>query len=284
MAPAPEAPPQPPRRLAREPIAVVAVRDLCPYLGSGDGWRSASPDKAHRCLAIAPPAQLALEKQARLCTTARHRSCATYVAAQAITHGIPEETLAERDPDSPAAFAAEGRGARRWATPRTTPTVMDVGRASIDFGRVVRQPATAQIGLVFVALLAFGVLIATRLGPATPAVSVSTPTPAPSSGASGTLAAVVPTPTHAPTPRPSPAPSPTPKPTPTPSPTPTATPAPTARPTPRPTATVRRYTVRPGDTLYSIAARFHTTVGAIERANAITNPGLLRVGQVLIIP
>ncbi len=45
-----------------------------------------------------------------------------------------------------------------------------------------------------------------------------------------------------------------------------------------------RYTVQPGDTLTRIAARFGTTVGAIVEANGLTNPNLIYVGQVLVIP
>lgn len=44
-----------------------------------------------------------------------------------------------------------------------------------------------------------------------------------------------------------------------------------------------RYVVRVGDTLSAIAARFGTTVKAIARANHITNPNLIRAGQVLQI-
>jgi LysM repeat protein len=43
------------------------------------------------------------------------------------------------------------------------------------------------------------------------------------------------------------------------------------------------YTVRSGDTLYSIAARFGTTVSAIVRANGLANANLLYVGQRLIV-
>ena len=44
------------------------------------------------------------------------------------------------------------------------------------------------------------------------------------------------------------------------------------------------YTVQTGDTLFSIASRFGTTVEALVEANNITNPDLIRVGQVLTIP
>jgi LysM repeat protein len=42
--------------------------------------------------------------------------------------------------------------------------------------------------------------------------------------------------------------------------------------------------VKPGDTLTAIAAKFGTTVAAIVAANNITNPNLISVGQVLVIP
>jgi LysM repeat protein len=107
--------------------------------------------------------------------------------------------------------------------------------------------------------------------------------------------------------------------TPTPTPTPSRTPTPTAtRPvtnTPRPTAPAatatpaaptasptteavalvtdvpetetpapRTYTVRAGETLSEIAARLGVSVDALAAANGITNPALIAVGQVLIIP
>ncbi|HSW43673.1 MAG TPA: LysM domain-containing protein [Patescibacteria group bacterium] len=73
-------------------------------------------------------------------------------------------------------------------------------------------------------------------------------------------------------------------PTPTVTPGTTPTPAPTAAPaaTPAPTATV--YVVQPGDTLQWIADRHGVTLAAIQEANQIANPNLIRVGQRLTIP
>jgi murein DD-endopeptidase MepM/ murein hydrolase activator NlpD len=44
------------------------------------------------------------------------------------------------------------------------------------------------------------------------------------------------------------------------------------------------HVVERGDTLFRIAQRYNTTVEAIVTANEITNPGLIAVGQILIIP
>lgn len=44
------------------------------------------------------------------------------------------------------------------------------------------------------------------------------------------------------------------------------------------------YVVVAGDTLFSIAQRFGTTVEAIQRANGIINPAMISVGQRLTIP
>lgn len=58
-------------------------------------------------------------------------------------------------------------------------------------------------------------------------------------------------------------------------------PSPTATPVPGPGTT---YIVQPGDTLYSIAIRFNTTIKVIAQANGIYNPSFIYVGQRLIIP
>jgi LysM repeat protein len=61
---------------------------------------------------------------------------------------------------------------------------------------------------------------------------------------------------------------------------PTAAPVPTTQPSGGTTVT---YTVQRGDTLYSIARRYGTTVEAIAAANGITNPSRIRTGQTLTI-
>jgi LysM repeat protein len=54
-------------------------------------------------------------------------------------------------------------------------------------------------------------------------------------------------------------------------------------PVPTP-GTGQEYVVQAGDTLYSIARRFNTTVAAIQSANGIVNPWYISVGQRLVIP
>ena len=44
------------------------------------------------------------------------------------------------------------------------------------------------------------------------------------------------------------------------------------------------YTIQSGDSLWSIAQRFHTTVQAIELENPGLIPGNLRIGQIIRIP
>jgi len=55
--------------------------------------------------------------------------------------------------------------------------------------------------------------------------------------------------------------------------------------TPPPTSVPpSEYIVQPGDTLFSIARKYNTTVEAICRANGIVNPWYIHVGQRLILP
>jgi LysM repeat protein len=51
-----------------------------------------------------------------------------------------------------------------------------------------------------------------------------------------------------------------------------------------PVATGGSYTIRPGDTLFSIAAQYGTTVSAIMQANGLANANYIYPGQQLVIP
>lgn len=78
-----------------------------------------------------------------------------------------------------------------------------------------------------------------------------------------------------------------PQPTPQPRPNPGYTPVITTYPPGtviRRTVVTMQYVVKRGDTLGSIAARFHVTPQALMQANGIANPNLIYVGQLLNIP
>ena len=51
-----------------------------------------------------------------------------------------------------------------------------------------------------------------------------------------------------------------------------------------PSSGTRTYTVQSGDTLSGIANRFGTTVNTLVQLNNISNPNLIYVGQVLVLP
>ncbi|MGM0401437.1 MAG: LysM peptidoglycan-binding domain-containing protein [Chloroflexota bacterium] len=78
-------------------------------------------------------------------------------------------------------------------------------------------------------------------------------------------------------------PPPTSTPTAGPTPVPSGTPAAGATQTPRPGTSPITYTVQDGDTLYSLAKRYDTTVQAIMQANGMMTY-LIRVGEVIWIP
>jgi LysM repeat protein len=54
--------------------------------------------------------------------------------------------------------------------------------------------------------------------------------------------------------------------------------------TPTPILVERRYVVREGDSLSAIATRFGITEQALQRANNLTDPNAIFIGQELIIP
>ena len=87
-------------------------------------------------------------------------------------------------------------------------------------------------------------------------------------------------------PKPASADAPVPAPVPNPPPVTSPVTPPIVSPQPVPAAPTGpiTYVIAPGDNLYSIASRFHTTLDAIVRLNNITNPDLIYPGQVLVIP
>jgi LysM repeat protein len=227
---------------------------------------------------VSPAPQLALEKQARLCLTVAHETCATFEAARAAIEDAAD--------DGPSSGHGPAQRVRRWSVPRTQATVLDVGRGSVDFGAVARQRSSAQVALVLLALVAFGTLILSRLSGDPSAVAAaptaSLPVVATSATASPTTLGAVASPTIDLTP----APAITPTPTVAPPPTPTApsSAGPSASPVATPAGSFRLYRVRSGDTLSAIAARFHTTTRALAAENGISDPTRLQIGQVLRIP
>jgi LysM repeat protein len=241
-----------------------SARSACPYLLAEDRRsRRATAWRGHRCTAITPASQLALDKQRRLCLVAEHRTCATFLAARA---GGPSEALGWAvSPDA----VPELEPVTRWSIVRTTPTVLDAG--SPVSGVLERMSGSlVQVilaGLLLVALLAIGLgqlrLGAGPTGSASPTVEVSQ-----SPSVTSTLA---------------PTGTPVPSPTPTgPSPTPIVTASPAPPPSPAGSGTT--YVVQSGDTLWAIANRFGTTVRAIQDLNGLGDSTRLHVGQVLAIP
>jgi LysM repeat protein len=257
------------RAARRAGAAVVQARagaQVCPYLiaESGD-WRLAVPTREHRCAALVPLASLTLEKQARLCLTAAHETCATYGAA-----------LAARGDRTGGAIALERAG--RWSFALTTPLIEDAGGVRSRVGGILadrrRWPVVPVVVLV-AALFALSISGArndrpvTALAPPTQPGTGGNAAPPMTFTAAPEITDVPPTASPAPTPTSTPAP----------------TPSPTVAPTPKPTPAYRTtYRIKYGDTLSGIAATFHTTVLAIERLNGITDPTRLRVGQVIKIP
>lgn len=162
------------------------------------------------------------------------------------------------------AYGSGGRPTRPGAFVATAPVVLEGAGVSLPTEGAARRLA-APVTVVVVGA-ALGALVLSR-GPLAPGTSGAgddgqSATPI----ASAAPASAVPTagstsnPTARPTARP------------------TASPAPT--PPPRP----RTYKVQPGDTLTAIAARFDTTIKELAALNGITNPSLIRVGQVLKLP
>ena len=256
----------PPTVAADPPPDALAAGRICPYLLAAAGWRSPTPAREHRCTAVEPGARLAAEKQRRLCLTGDHVTCSTFVAAS--------DARWTRTPD------VRARPGRPIA--RTAPVVLDRSRSLAVVPRSAGARRWSQIGLVTLMVLALVAILVARSGG-----SAGGPPGGAGSSATPSLA----TPSAA-TPSAPPSPSESAR-TATPSTTPAATettgatarPSATAEPTTTASpSTARTYTVKRGDTLSAISARFGTTVAAIQRLNSIADASKIRVGQVLRIP
>ncbi|MEA2653462.1 MAG: LysM domain [Chloroflexota bacterium] len=236
--------------------AIDRLGRICPYLAAADGtWRSASVTREHRCGAVSPPAQLAAEKQRRLCLTAAHPSCATFEAAR----------------------AARPLGPGRLQTlprplARTTPVVLDHGRIAVTVPILRTDRTTGQAVLIILMALAFAAIVLAKVtGGGAPADGVSgSPTPqvslaagGPSSGATGAPTAV-----SSADPGGSASPS-----------------AATGSGAPGSAAPAgRTYRVKAGETLLGIANRFGISYKALAQLNGIVSPYNIKSGQVLKLP
>ena len=258
--PDPEAAASMPNPAADGVSAVAEGPHGCPFLvAEGGGWRLDVPSRDHRCGAVSPPASLSAEKQARLCLTASHIGCATYLAsmdARGTRLGAP---VPER--------------ATRWGLARTTTVIEDAGGLRSQVTSLLsdrrRWPAIPAVLLV-VTLIVLAVSGFRGGGPVTANAS---PTPAPSAAQTATTR-----PTSRPT-----------------APIATAVPsatalAPSAKPSTTPAAstgpieTFRIYKVKSGDTLSLIASKYGTTSRAIADLNGIKVTTTLHIGQLLKIP
>jgi LysM repeat protein len=202
------------------------------------------------CTAEAATVPIGLEAQRRLCL------------------GIPRDCERFRSAEEARRAVAPLWPSRPIA--RTAPVVIDRGRRPIGVPHVAERRTLGQAALALVMVLAGAALIVARTG-------------GPGAAGIGAVQTLTPTVRSSPSPLPSLAPNPTPIPPPTPgataSPKPTRTPKPSATP-----AATRTYRVRSGDTLSSIAARLGTTVKILRELNGISDPSLIRTGQVLKIP
>jgi LysM repeat protein len=243
-------------------VATPAIGDICPYLlASNRGWRSAAPNRDHRCTAVDPPAPLPADKQRELCLTAGHSDCPAFRAARTARATMLAPGL---DPAIVAAADAARRPVARGAA-----VILEQPRLSIGRGVGTGNWALSQAALVALMVLAFAVLLFARLS--TPGSPAASPSAVPSNSAEPT-----PSPTARPTPTPTPLPSGSGL-------TPSGSGAPAASPGASGAAFRTTYRVQSGDTLVGIAASFGTTVAAIQTMNGLSGSEL-RIGQLLKIP
>ena len=238
----------------RETTPLAEPGTICPYLLVAAGhWRNAEPSREHVCAAEAEPIPIGLETQRRLC--------------------FGDHTVCRRYEGAVAAYRAAVPLVPLRPVARTVPVVVDRGRPPLPLPHVGDRRLLGQAVLALAMIAAVVALLLARLGPT--AGGAAQASGSPSLGASAGVASPSASPSLPPSASPSPAPTPT----------PTASPKATRKPSPSPGGgSGQTYTVKPGDTLSSIALKFGTTVKALSKLNGITDPSLIRSGQVLKIP
>jgi LysM repeat protein len=240
-----------------EPIVAVGQSSVCPYLETTVGqWRNAVPSRDHRCGAEPVPAIVGLEAQRRLCLgepgdCERHRSADE--ARRALAPFLPWRPIA-----------------------RTAPVVVERGRSSVAVPRLADRRTLGQAALAVLMVAAAVALIVARMGGRVEPLPGGLASPSVGAGAPmSSAASLIPGAIRSPTPAPSLTPTPEPsfKPTPSPNATPSISPG-----------AARTYRVRSGDTLSAIAAKYGTTAQALQSLNGISDPSVIRPGQVLQLP
>lgn len=238
------------------PDLATAELEVCPYLGLPDDppTRFTFADPAHRCHVGAKPIAIGLGYQGAYCLTTGYPACKRFRLPRA----------AGSQGSSPASTLGSSLGPAVGVTALSSPdSRTGEGRSR---GRAPRRVGSLVAIVAFVAVV--GAIRAGVIG-GSPA----------DGGAPGGVASPAGATPLAPTPVTSGS---------------TATSAAGLRSTPAPTATsvatgtprsapIIHVVVR-GENLISIAAYFGVTVKAIQDANNIANPSLIRIGDRLVIP
>ncbi|MCY7418926.1 MAG: LysM peptidoglycan-binding domain-containing protein [Chloroflexi bacterium] len=262
------------------------LTSICPLLRAADGsWRSAVPTKEHRCWAGEPPSPLPTATQQELCLTSAHGGCERYLnnkdrRAAALAQDDIEigrlETARFGPFVSPVPVAVDARPPRPDHRVRSV-----VGRRRIP-GMIIGG-GVVLVGVVALAAILGGSRLPGVAALPSPTVAVTgapegqvTPVPAATADVPEPMIARTPALTPGPTPAASVAPGAS---------TPAASdaPVPTAATRPTPTPDIaRKYTVKQGDTIKSIARKFGLRPRDLRNVNTIGKDVV--VGQRLRIP